>query len=151
MICQLLLYFLIKLTTQFGDEPEKRRGNCLLSVPRTEAFALSEIVEQTTLEPTPLYLNITYKPHAYIKTNYSLFWRKICSMQAETCSVVNTHLDIYRCNAPDYFLEICEVSVRLGTKRQVNAFSICLNSISHPKPASERMHPITMDSSFGPA
>ena len=100
----------------------KKHGNCLLSVPRTEAFALPEIVEQTTLEPTPLYLNITYKPHAYIKTNYSLFWRRICSMQAETCSVVNTHLDIYRCNAPDYFLEICEVSVRLGTKRQVNAF-----------------------------
>ena len=98
-----------------------------------------------------VYINIIRIPHAYIKTNYSLFWRRICSMQAETCSVVNTHLGIYRCNAPDYFLEICEVSVRLGTKRQVNAFSICLNSFSHPKPASERMHPITMDSSFGPA
>lgn len=51
---------------------KKDVGTSLLSVPRTEAFALPEIVEQTTLEPTPLYLNITYKPHAYIKTNYSL-------------------------------------------------------------------------------
>ena len=41
------LFVLIVLT-------QKRRGNCLLSVPRTEAFALPEIVEQTTLEPTPI-------------------------------------------------------------------------------------------------
>ena len=32
-----------------------KRGNCLSSVPRTEAFALPYPAEQTTLEPTPIW------------------------------------------------------------------------------------------------
>lgn len=32
---------------------KKRRGNRLLSIPRTEALALPNPVEQTTPEPTP--------------------------------------------------------------------------------------------------
>lgn len=35
-------------------EHKKERGNCLLSIPRTEALALPNPVEQTTLEPTPV-------------------------------------------------------------------------------------------------
>lgn len=31
-----------------------KRGNCLSSVPLSEAFALPDTVEQTTLEPTPI-------------------------------------------------------------------------------------------------
>lgn len=31
-----------------------KRGNCLLPVPRSEALALPNPIEQTTLEPTPI-------------------------------------------------------------------------------------------------
>lgn len=36
-----------------NEQIKKKRGNRLLPVPRTEAFALPDTVEQTTLEPTP--------------------------------------------------------------------------------------------------
>jgi len=34
---------------------QKKRGIVLLSIPRVEALALPIVVEQTTLEPTPIW------------------------------------------------------------------------------------------------
>lgn len=44
----LLIYRYLQNTYWF------KRGNCLLPVPRSEALALPNPIEQTTLEPTPI-------------------------------------------------------------------------------------------------
>ena len=102
----------------------KKRGNRLLPVPRTEAFALPDTVEQTTLEPTPNMICPLYTTyfHTFIVWIYINRGMRIITSRV-----------IYRCYVHDSIRKLRSFSSS-RTKRQVNAFLICRDS--RPIPAS---------------
>ena len=73
------------------EHKKRRRGNCSLPVPRTEALALPNPAEQTTLEPTPIC--ILAKHHVW---PYSLLYqnRYIASMGCSNIVTPNGHLPL---------------------------------------------------------
>ena len=91
---------------------QKERGSLyLLPVPRIEAFALPGTVERATQKPTPICI---YASLCHAAQN-----------GAGTPKVAIKHT--HRASTVAMFLtvpEVCEVSMRQGTKRLINAFPL---------------------------
>ena len=120
----------IKLATIWH---KKKRGIVLLSIPRVEALALPIVVEQTTLEPTPIWKPVPLKTFINIwlhPKGYNLCLQGFHGMDIITPGT--STVDHIRDN--NYEFARFDSS---QTQRQINAFYMSWLS-SHPLPAYYR-------------
>ena len=91
---------------------QKKRGSLyLLPVPRIEAFALPGTVERATQKPTPICI---YAFPCMLQRN-DAGTPRVAIKYTRRASIVAMSLTVP---------EVCEVSMRQGTKRLINAFPL---------------------------
>ena len=114
-------------------------GTYLLSVPRTEALALPNPVEQTTLEPTPIWITTAANNLAHSHSCTRNDTRMTCTSVYGWITSHQGHLPLLSSRQD---LKLCENFSTSRTERQVNAFFIMLCLLTHPTSLSWGITPI---------
>lgn len=110
----------------------KKRGIVLLSVPRTEALASPNSIEQTTTEPTPIW-TIHYSFRDLYKQWYYAHIRAQHMLTRSHGRVIKITPGASTVATFEIEFEICEISGTSQTQRRVNALYV-LEITSHPEP-----------------